>query len=93
MKVGKWKLNETMEALSCLSPDEITDPALITAVQMTAELDQVLFPLNKKSTQKEPQRWSNELRVQGVSGQLLNSLRNAVDDGHTATLRADDADR
>jgi helicase len=79
---------QLVEALSGLSADEITDPALITAVQMTAELDQVLFPLNKKSTQKEPQRWSNELHVQGVSGQLLNSLRSAVVDGHTATMRA-----
>jgi helicase len=79
---------QLVDALSDLAPDEITDPALITAIQTTAELDQVLVPLNKKSTQKEPQRWSNELRDQGVSGQLLNCLRRAVDDGHTATLRA-----
>jgi helicase len=79
---------QLVEALSGLTPDEITDPALITSVQSTAELDQVLFPLNKKSTQKEPQRWPTELRSQGVPGQILNSLHRAVHDGHTATLRA-----
>jgi replicative superfamily II helicase len=79
---------QLVNALSRLVPDQITDPALITAVQLAAELDQVLFPFNKKSTQKEPQQWLNELRGQGVPGLLLDSLRTAVNDGHTATLRA-----
>jgi hypothetical protein len=77
-----------VDALSGLQPQDISDPALITAVQTTAELDNVRFPLNKGSTQKEPQTWANELRGQGVSIRLLNSLRNAVADRHTATLRA-----
>ena len=53
---------QLVDTLSGLLPDQINDPTLITAVQMTAELDQVLFPLNKRSTQKEPQLWPNELR-------------------------------
>jgi helicase len=79
---------QLVDALSGLLPDQINDPALITAVQMTAELDQVLFPLNKRSTQKEPQLWPNELRAQGVPEQLLHSLRRAVTDDHTSTMRA-----
>ena len=41
--------------VSCLRsvrPEQISDPTLITAVQSTAELDQVLFPINTKSTKK-----------------------------------------
>ena len=79
---------QLVDALSGLTPDEITDPALITAVQTTLELDQVLLPLNKSSTQKEPQLWPNELRAQGVPGQLLQSLRRAVSDDYTPTMRA-----
>src|SRR5206468_3421888 len=45
--------------LRALQPHEISDPVLITAAQTTVELDQVLFPINKKSTQKEPQLWPN----------------------------------
>ena len=79
---------QLVEALSGLTPDEVNDPALIVAVQATAELDNVLFPLNKRSTQKEPQLWPNELRRQGVPRQVLNALQRAVADDHTATLRA-----
>ena len=55
-----------VDCLSGLRPDHITDPVLIAAAQTTVEVDQVLFPINKKSTQKEPQVWPNELRGQGV---------------------------
>jgi helicase len=79
---------QLVDALSCLTPEEITDPALITAVQTTIELDQVLLPLNKSSTQKEPQLWQNELRAQGVSGRLLKGLGRMVTDDHTPTMRA-----
>jgi helicase len=77
-----------VDVLSGLQPADITDPALITAVQRTAELDNIRFPLNKSSTQKEPRRWSDELRSQDIPGSLLSGLRNAVTDRHTATLRA-----
>jgi helicase len=79
---------QLVDALSGLTPDEITDPALITAAQVTAELDALVFPINKKSKQKEPQLWPNELRRQGVPWQLLNGLRRAVSDDHMPTLRA-----
>jgi helicase len=77
-----------VESLSGLSPDEITDPALICAVQSTVELDEVNLPINKKSTQKEPQLWPNELRQQGVSARLLSSFQRFIVDSHQPTLRA-----
>jgi hypothetical protein len=77
-----------VDSLSELSPDEITDPALICAVQSTVELDEVHLPINKKSTQKEPQLWPNELRQQGVPGRMLSSFQRFVVDSHQSTLRA-----
>ena len=77
-----------VDCLAPLQPGEISDPALITATQTAIELDQVLFPLNKKSTRKEPAFWPNELRLQGVSRPLLGCLARYVTDGHQATLRA-----
>jgi replicative superfamily II helicase len=77
-----------VNSFSSLSPDDITDPALVTAVQTAAELDQVLFPMNKKSTQKEPQLWPAELRQQGISGWLIGALGQFVTDRFQSTLRA-----
>lgn len=77
-----------VECFRQLKPEDITDPALIAATQASIELDQVLFPLNKKSTQKEPAFWPNELRLQGVAGRLLGALARNVVDGQQATLRA-----
>lgn len=77
-----------VEALSPLEPDAITDPALIAAVQSSAELDSIHFPINRRSKEKEPQLWPNELRRQGVVGQLLNFLHRFVGDQHQPTLRA-----
>jgi replicative superfamily II helicase len=77
-----------VDSLGALSPLEISDPVLITAAQTTLELDQVHFPINKKSTQKEPQLWPNELGGQGVPRSLLNALHRATNDDHQATLRA-----
>jgi helicase len=77
-----------VDCLSGLRPDHITDPVLIAAAQTTVEVDQVLFPINKKSTQKEPQVWPNELRGQGVPGGVLGALRQGVADLVQATLRA-----
>src|SRR5580692_7470611 len=64
------------------------DPALIAATQSTVELDQVLFPISRKSTQKEPQLWQNELRQQGIPQQLLGALFRDVSDEHQPTLLA-----
>jgi replicative superfamily II helicase len=77
-----------VDALRPLAPAQITDPALIAAAQLTVEVDDLLFPLNKKSTHKEPALWPNELRRQGVPSHLINRLSASVTAGHQATLRA-----
>jgi helicase len=77
-----------VDCFGSVQPEEINDPTLITAAQTTAEMDQVHFPINKKSTQKEPQLWANELRGQGVPRQLLSALHKGVSVAHQATLRA-----
>ena len=74
--------------VSTLSATSINDPTLIALTQLTVELDQVLFPLNKKSTQKEPQTWRAELQRQGVPHAALNALSRFVSDQHQGTLRA-----
>ena len=77
-----------VQALRPLSAPQINDPTLIAASQLTVELDEVAFPLNRKSTQKEPQTWFNALSSQGIPGSLLQTLRRFVTDQHTGTLRA-----
>jgi replicative superfamily II helicase len=77
-----------VECLRSLSPEEISDPALITAVQTTAELDGVYFPINKKSTEKEPQKWPNELLGQGVPRHLVGALHKWAPDTQCSTMRA-----
>lgn len=77
-----------VEALRPLDASIISDPALISATQLTVELDQVLFPLNKKSTQKEPQAWMYELQRQSVPTSILHAMHRSVSDQYQGTLRA-----
>ncbi|MEJ0053158.1 MAG: DEAD/DEAH box helicase [bacterium] len=77
-----------VNALSGLPTTDINDPALITLSQATAELDQVLFPMNKKSTQKEPQAWATEIRNQNVPTQITQELGRNTSDTTQQTLRA-----
>jgi replicative superfamily II helicase len=77
-----------VECLRQIPASQLTDPDLIAATQVTVELDDLLFPINKKSTQKEPQFWVNELRPQLSGGAVLNAFRREVQDSHTATIRA-----
>lgn len=75
-------------AFTALAPAEVTDPALIAATQLTTEVDNVFFPMNRKSKHKEPQTWFGALATQGISGLLMRTLQRFVTDAHTATLRA-----
>ena len=77
-----------VECLSALRPEEITDPTLIVAAQYTLELDDVLMPINRKSTQKEPTFWAEQLRRQGVPSSLVRALARWADDPHVGTVRA-----
>lgn len=77
-----------VDVLKQLQSSEISDPVLITISQLTVELDNVLFPINKKSTQAEPQTWQAELRNQQIPPQILNALYRNIKDQTEATLRA-----
>lgn len=77
-----------VDCLQSIEPDEINDPTLITATQITAELDEVFLPINKKSTQKEPSEWPSELRAQGVPSHVLAMLRQSASDQFQPTVRA-----
>jgi|GEM_PF-6469089 len=77
-----------VDALSPITSAEITDPTLLCVSQLTVELDKILFPLNKKSTQKEPQLWASELQRQNIPRHVLYSLHNAITDSLQSTLRA-----
>ncbi|WP_437779105.1 DEAD/DEAH box helicase [Sorangium sp. So ce1097] len=77
-----------VEALRPLPAGAITDPALIVAAQLTTELDELSFPINRKSTQKEPQTWFQELNRIGAPSPLLSTLRRFVVEQHVGTMRA-----
>lgn len=70
---------------------EINDPTLIAATQVSVELDDVYFPMNKKSVKhhhKEPQMWRSELIGQHIPGSVTNALWANYDEEHVPTLRA-----
>ena len=75
-------------ALRGLSADQITPPVLITATQLTVELDETRLPLNRKSTNKEPGTWAPELQRQGVPWPVINALRHDAQDNSVPTMRA-----
>ncbi|WP_455271604.1 DEAD/DEAH box helicase [Rhizobium herbae] len=75
-------------ALSRLAPSDITDPVLLAVVQNTVELDEVHFPINKRSKHKEPHTWPSLLQQQGIHWSVLRSLESEALDQHSATLRA-----
>lgn len=77
-----------VDCLAPLNPADISDPTLIAAAQVTVELNEVLFPLNYRSTQKEPTAWISELRGQGVASPVLSALSRWTRDEHQKTLRA-----
>jgi hypothetical protein len=77
-----------VSAIRPLQEAEITDPVLITVSQLTVELDNVLFPINRKSTEKEPQTWQRELQGQHIPRHVLDAVYRNVKDQPTATLRA-----
>lgn len=77
-----------ISALQTLQPTEISDPVLITVSQLTKELDNVLFPINRKSTEKEPQTWHRELQGQSIPRHVMDAVYQNVTDQTQATLRA-----
>jgi len=80
-----------IRAVACprgVRADEVADPALIAIAQTSVELDEVYFPLNKKSKHKEPQHWMQELRNQGVSHSILGNIGRNIREAGQDTARA-----
>jgi helicase len=75
-----------VECLRPIQSEQITDPALITAVQVTHELSQVYVPLNKK-TPKEAQSWASELARQAVPHNILRCLARDINEQHEEAAR------
>lgn len=85
------EVESLVRAIDCIrsvQPEELTDPALIAIAQTSAELGDVYFPMNKRSTQKEPQHWTRELQAQGVSYIILQRFRRNISEEYESTLRA-----
>jgi replicative superfamily II helicase len=76
-----------VDCLRHLRPEQISDPALIAAVQSTAELNQVYIQLNKK-TPKEGQSWLSALTQQGVPHSILGSLGRDMKEASDQAARA-----
>jgi helicase len=81
-------LIRAVDCLRSLREEELTDPALIAIAQTSVELDGVYFPVNRRSTQKEPQHWMGELQRQGVSHTILACLRRNIAERIQDTVRA-----
>ncbi len=77
-----------VSALNGVDAKSINDPTLIVLSQISTELDQVFFPLNKKSTLKEPQTWMTEVQNQGIPWQVVQAMRYNIKDSTDTTLRA-----
>jgi helicase len=75
-----------VDCLRALRPEQITDPTLIAAVQVTRELDEV-YNLNKK-TPKEGQSWLSALANEGVSQHVLRCLGRDVNEQPHQAARA-----
>ena len=75
-----------VECFQPLRPEQIADPALIAAVQVSRELDQVYVPMNKK-TPKEAQSWSLELARQAVPDHVLRCMARDINDQHQEGAR------
>jgi hypothetical protein len=81
-------LLRAVDCLRRLRPDEVTDPALIALAQTSVELDAISLPLNKKSTQKEPQHWTEQLLRQGISRTLLGFIQQTSSQAVQGVTRA-----
>ena len=77
-----------VEALGSVNSAGMNSATLIGASCLTVELDEVYFPFNKRSTQKEPYTWARELRHQRITSSVLNAMRRWGTDQHTPTVRA-----
>jgi helicase len=76
-----------VNALRPLGESSLTPETLITATQITAELDDTRLPLHRKS-HAEVGTWAPYLSRNGVAGHVLRSLGVGATEAHTSTMRA-----
>jgi helicase len=84
------EVSSIIRLVACLRPiaaDRLSDPDLIAATQVAVELDQVHFPMNRKSRQ-EPQYYMNEMRRQLASASVLDAFHHDIQGSHTPAARA-----
>lgn len=81
-------LLRAVDCLRRLRSEELTDPALIALAQTSVELDAIALPMNKKSTQKEPQHWTEQLMRQGISATILGFMQRTSSQAAQAVMRA-----
>lgn len=74
--------------LTGMNADQISDPTLLAICQVTIEMDQQLFPINKRGFRKELDSWLTMLRQQAVSPAILVQLRRGTTEEHEEALRA-----
>jgi helicase len=66
----------------------LDDCTLVALTQLTEELDEVYFPLNKKSKRKEPAAWFGALQQHRVHHAVIQALQYNATSTHQPTLRA-----
>lgn len=67
---------------------QLNSVGLITATQLTNELNDIYLPVNAKAKNTELPRWPNLLAQQGVPWQLIQALQQTSRDVRQATSRA-----
>lgn len=77
-----------VDAFRECQPSEVSDPTLLAMTQATVELDDVHFPLNRRSKKKEPAAWNGELARQGVATGVRRALGLGAVGGFVPILRA-----
>lgn len=80
-------ITRLVDALRPLNKEQITDPTLIAASQLTMEVENVLFPFNKKGVKKETQSWLHELQTQPISSHVINMMLRIGPDDYVRGLR------
>lgn len=85
------EVNSAIKVVECLQPltlADISDPVLIATAQVTDELDDMLFPINKRGYRKEEASWFGELQNQQIPHAVLRKLQMSETGHHMPALRA-----
>jgi replicative superfamily II helicase len=81
-------ITRLVDTLAQVSVNALTDTSLVAAAQLTVELDNQHFPMNKRSTNKEPYAWRAAMEQQQVHPAIIAAFSRAITDPQQATLRA-----